>query len=124
VLFPSDAQTRRKQRSVERAVEAPRLNGGGDNVVEEPFRLTVAAVLERQLDPREAFLDAQAARRNVLVEVEPRRIDRRPPRQSQLERDAFRLKRKPAYSCNGDRLVQPMVITHSGDRDHLQHVAL
>ena len=28
-----------------------------------------------------------------------------------------------AYSGDRDRLVQPMVITHSGDRDHLQHVA-
>lgn len=29
-----------------------------------------------------------------------------------------------AYSGDGDRLVQPMVIAHSGNRDHLQHVAL
>jgi len=27
-----------------------------------------------------------------------------------------------AYSGDCDRLIQPMVITHSGDRDHLQHV--
>ena len=31
--------------------------------------------------------------------------------------------RTTAYSGDRDRLVQPMVITHSGDRDHLQHVA-
>jgi len=28
------------------------------------------------------------------------------------------------YSGDCDRLVRPMVITQSGDRDHLQHVAL
>lgn len=30
---------------------------------------------------------------------------------------------RAAYSGDCDRLVQPMVITHSGDRDHLQHAA-
>ena len=29
-----------------------------------------------------------------------------------------------AYSGDCDRLVRPMVITHSGDRDHLRRVAL
>ena len=32
--------------------------------------------------------------------------------------------RQTAYSGDCDRLIRPMVITHSGDRDHLRPVAL
>jgi len=45
------------------------------------------------------------------------------PYDTDLDRFLLDLPVNGAYSGDRDQLIQSMAITHSGDRDHLRHVA-